>query len=191
MVSHSTCMPWTMNNLGNDYFPFNDDYVILICNAGCSQSWWAETRSKWRRWAVEWAGSSQWGGEELKMGQRLVTKLASRADRSRASEGVEQEAVNGDEIGWRWARGAENGEQQPMRREEQWGGINQPVVTASEQLWGQWTFWQDLVGRSSLEQLAFCRGRLWVTEHLDISLGSWYTGCLMTLRIERRLLDLV
>ena len=29
----------------------------------------------------------------------LVTKLASRADRSRASEGVEQEAVNVDEIG--------------------------------------------------------------------------------------------
>ena len=29
--------------------------------------------------------------------KRLVTKLASRADRSRASEGVE--AVNGDEIG--------------------------------------------------------------------------------------------
>ena len=74
----TTCKPWTMNNLGNllilpafnEYSPFNENHVISMCNAGCSQSWWAESRSKWRRWAVEWAGSSQWGGEGLKMGQR-------------------------------------------------------------------------------------------------------------------------
>jgi len=74
----TTCKPWTMNNLGNllilpafnEYSPFNENHVISMCNAGCSQSWWAESRSKWRRWAVEWAGSSQWGGEGLKMGKR-------------------------------------------------------------------------------------------------------------------------
>ena len=44
MVSHSTCKPWTMNNLGNllilkafnDYSPFNDKHVISMYNAGCS-----------------------------------------------------------------------------------------------------------------------------------------------------------
>ena len=83
-------MPWTMNNLENllilpafnDYFPLNDEHVILICNAGCSQNWWAETRSKWRRWAVEWAGSSQWGGKELKMGQRCRKQRDATKEKS-------------------------------------------------------------------------------------------------------------
>ena len=202
----TTCKPWTMNNLGNllilpafnEYSPFNENHVISMCNAGCSQSWWAESRSKWRRWAVEWAGSSQWGGEGLKMGKRkeadAITKIWSDEEsnvglwwdgrikwqntqhylptefwplyifystfmvshptswtwmtleicwfclvvdnkysllyrivvsmynagclqRGRAElmeaehlKELEQEAVNVDEIGWRWTRGAENGE---------------------------------------------------------------------------------
>ena len=84
----TTCKPWTMNNLGNllilpafnEYSPFNENHVISMCNAGCSQRWWAESRSKWRRWAVEWAGSSQWGGEGLKMGKRKRVSLLQKSE---------------------------------------------------------------------------------------------------------------